>query len=230
LETVTSTQEVAHGLPIGSVVVADRQTAGRGRLGRRWQSPPGGGLAASFVVAPNPLASLAAGVAAAEACGAPVRLKWPNDLLLKGRKLGGILVEGRPGRMVIGIGINLAWAPPGGASLAADRDELLERLQDELEWWLQAGPEQVLVRWRERSDTVGRTVRVELAAESFVGVAEDIDVDGALIVSGRRVPAADVIHLRGRGRRPAEVPSPPGEIGGRDEGRGGDKRSVSADT
>jgi BirA family biotin operon repressor/biotin-[acetyl-CoA-carboxylase] ligase len=210
LETVTSTQEVAHGLPIGSVVVADRQTAGRGRLGRRWQSRAGGGLAASFVVAPNPLASLAAGVAAAQACGPPVRLKWPNDLLLKGRKLGGILVEGRPGRMVVGIGINLAWAPPGGASLAIDRDELLERLQDELERWLQAGREQVLARWRELSDTLGRTVRVELAAESFEGVAEDIDVDGALIVSGRRVPAGDVIHLRGRGRAPgAAAGSPP---------------------
>jgi BirA family biotin operon repressor/biotin-[acetyl-CoA-carboxylase] ligase len=210
LETVTSTQEVAEGLPIGSVVVADRQTAGRGRLGRRWQSPAGGGLAASFVVAPNRLASLAAGVAAAEACGPPVRLKWPNDLLLKGRKLGGILVEGRPGRMVVGIGINLAWTPPGGALLAADRDALLEQLQEQLATWLEAGSEQVLARWRELSDTLGRVVRVELPAESFEGVAEDIDVDGALIVSGRRVSAGDVIHLRGRRRAPgAAAGSPP---------------------
>jgi BirA family biotin operon repressor/biotin-[acetyl-CoA-carboxylase] ligase len=204
LETVTSTQEAAYDLPLGSVVVADSQTAGRGRLGRRWQSPPGAGLAASFVVAPNPLASLAAGVAAAEACGPSVRLKWPNDLLLEGRKLGGILVEGRPGRMLIGIGVNLSWAPPGGAYLEAGRDSLLERLRVGLDRWLAAEPEAVGSRWRELSDTLARRVRVELAGETFDGIAEDIDDDGALIVSGRRVTAGDVIHLRAPKRAPAD--------------------------
>ena len=93
LRSVTSTQEVARDLPLGSVVVAEHQTAGRGRLDRRWEAPPGTALLASFVLEPRALLSLAAGVAAAEACGGRVRLKWPNDLMLGERKLGGILVE-----------------------------------------------------------------------------------------------------------------------------------------
>jgi len=105
LGSVSSTQDVARTLPIGSVVVADHQTAGRGRLDRSWESRRGGALLASFVLPPNPLLSLAAGVAAAEACGGGVRLKWPNDLLLNGAKLGGILVEATPSKAICGIGI-----------------------------------------------------------------------------------------------------------------------------
>src|SRR5439155_1173058 len=84
LASVTSTQEVARGLPVGSIVVADHQTAGRGRLDRRWEAPPGSALLASFVLEPRPLLSLAAGIGAAEACGPDVRLKWPNDLMQRG--------------------------------------------------------------------------------------------------------------------------------------------------
>jgi len=106
LESVTSTQDVARDMPIGSVVLADHQTRGRGRLSHRWESPPGTALLVSFVIAPNPLLSLAAGVAAAEACGRGVRLKWPNDLLLGGRNVGGILVEASPPKAACGIAIN----------------------------------------------------------------------------------------------------------------------------
>src|ERR1700730_9149452 len=91
LGSVTSTQDIARDLPIGSVVVADHQTAGRGRLSHRWETKAGSALLVSFVLEPNPLLSLAAGVAAAEACGPGVRLKWPHDLLLDGRTVGGIL-------------------------------------------------------------------------------------------------------------------------------------------
>src|SRR5260370_13199108 len=80
--SVTATQEVARALPIGSVVVADHQTAGRGRLDRRWVAPPGSALLASFVLEPHPLLSLAAGVAAAEACVPDGRPKLTNDLML----------------------------------------------------------------------------------------------------------------------------------------------------
>src|SRR5260370_14789765 len=106
LGSVTSTQDVARDLPVGSVVVADHQTAGRGRSLHAWEAPPGTALLVSFVLPPNPLLSLAAGVAAAEACGRSVRLKWPNDLLLDGRKVGGILVEASPSSALCGIGIN----------------------------------------------------------------------------------------------------------------------------
>src|SRR5467141_2630837 len=128
LGSVTSTQDVARELPIGSVVVADHQTAGRGRLSNRWEAPPGTALLVSFVLAPNPLLSLAAGVAAAEACGKDVRLKWPNDLLLDGRKVGGILVETTPEKAICGVGVNLTWAPEGAAELNLPREEVFGRL------------------------------------------------------------------------------------------------------
>lgn len=196
LGRVTSTQDEARELPVGSVVVAEEQTAGRGRLDRRWEAPAGSALLATFVVAPHPLASLAAGVAAAEACGPEVRLKWPNDLLLGGAKLGGILVEGRPDRQLIGIGVNLTAAPPGAACLGdTGRDELLERLQARLGTWLAAPPSEIVARWRELSATLGRRVRVVLPGSTREGVAEDIREDGALIVDGEPVHAGDVVHL-----------------------------------
>lgn len=194
--SVASTQELALARPIGSVVVADHQQAGRGRLGRRWAAPSGTALLASFVLRYLPLAPLAAGVAAAEACGPGVRLKWPNDLLLEGRKLGGILVEADGPRCLVGIGINLTWAPAGAAQLGADRDELLDRLSRELERWWSAPSEEVLSAWRARSDTLGRRVRVEMGAETIEGLAEDVAGDGSLIVGGRAVAAGDVTHLR----------------------------------
>ena len=108
----------AAGEPEGLVVVTDAQTSGRGRLGRAWWAEPGTSLLASWLLRPTleperlPLLSLVAGVAAARAAsaagGVEVRLKWPNDLLLDGRKLGGILSEsdGR-GAVVVGLGVNV---------------------------------------------------------------------------------------------------------------------------
>jgi BirA family biotin operon repressor/biotin-[acetyl-CoA-carboxylase] ligase len=200
--SVASTQEVARALPIGTAVMAEHQEAGRGRLGRRWEAPPGTALLASFVMPFQALAPIAAGVAAAAACGPAVRLKWPNDLLLEDRKLGGILVEAAGDRAIVGIGINLAWAPPRAARLDAEREGLLERLVAALQQWWVAPPDRLLDAWRERSDTLGRRVRVELAGEVFEGQAEDIADDGALIVGGRRVAAGDVTHLRVVGAKP----------------------------
>src|SRR6267143_1127529 len=189
LESVTSTQDVARDMPIGSVVLADHQSRGRGRLSHRWESPPGTALLVSFVIAPNPLLSLAAGVAAAEACGRGVRLKWPNDLLLEGRKVGGILVEASPSKAVCGIGINLTWAPEGAAQLDEPRNQVLERLRPAIERWSSAPAAQVLARWRELSDTIGRKVRVELPDRIVEGTANDIDASGALVIDGVLVSA-----------------------------------------
>src|SRR5688572_1154875 len=120
------------GAPDGVVVGADHQTAGRGRRGRTWESRPGASLLVSVILRPAPaLVTLAAGVAAAEACeavaGVEVGLKWPNDLLVDGAKVGGILSELVAGAAVVGLGVNLAWAPAGAAHLGAavDRDRLL---------------------------------------------------------------------------------------------------------
>lgn len=203
LAVTPSTQEVARTLPIGTVVVADHQTAGRGRLDRRWEAPPGTALLASFVVRFDPLATFAAGVAAAEACGPAVRLKWPNDLLLGGRKLGGILAEAQAGRAIIGIGINLTAAPAGAAQLGAvDRDDLAGRIADGLERWMAAPRAALLDAWRARADTLGRRVRVEVGGNVVEGLAEDVTEQGALVVAGRIVAAGDVVHLRPAPARP----------------------------
>jgi BirA family transcriptional regulator, biotin operon repressor / biotin---[acetyl-CoA-carboxylase] ligase len=189
--SVKSTQDVARGMPIGSIVVADHQTAGRGRFERRWESPHGTALLVSFVLEPNSLLSLAAGVAAAEACGSDVRLKWPNDLLLHGKKLGGILVETTPERAICGIGINLTWAPDGAAKLEQPRDVVLDRLRTAIEQWTGAPPDAILRRWRELSATLGRRIRID----STEGFAEDIGANGELIVDGRLFVAGSVTHL-----------------------------------
>ena len=195
LETVGSTQDAARGLPVGSVVVADHQTAGRGRLERRWEAPPGTSLLVSFVLAPHRLLSLAAGVAAAEACGPDVRLKWPNDLLLDGKKLGGILVETTPEKAICGIGINLTWAPEGGARAGLRRDELLQRLHLSIADWTARPPDAVLDRWRELSATLGRRVRIEVSGQVVDGLATHIGPNGELVVDGQYFVAGSVTHL-----------------------------------
>jgi BirA family biotin operon repressor/biotin-[acetyl-CoA-carboxylase] ligase len=210
LAAVASTMDVARALPVGSAVVADHQTAGRGRLGRRFEAPPGTALLASLVVPARPLAPLAAGVAAAHACRGDVRIKWPNDLMVAGRKLAGILVERHGDRCVVGVGINLRWAPPGATMLPVDRDQLLERLGVELERWFGAPDGDILTAWRRRSDTLGQWVRVELSGETFEGLAQDVASDGALVVGGRTVSAGDVIHLRQPGAGSPAAPPPIG--------------------
>ena len=195
LRSVTSTQDVARELPIGSVVVADHQTAGRGRYDRRWEAPPGTALLVSFVLAPRPLLSLAAGVAAAEACGPAVRLKWPNDLMLDGRKLGGILVEATPAKAIVGIGINLTWAPEGAARLDRPRDEVLTDLIVAIEHWTVEPDKDILAAWRLLSVTLGRRVRIELSGRVTEGLAQDVGPRGELIVDGVPFVAGSVTHL-----------------------------------
>jgi BirA family biotin operon repressor/biotin-[acetyl-CoA-carboxylase] ligase len=195
LDSVASTQDVARDMPIGSVVIADHQTAGRGRLEHRWEALPGTALLVSFVLEPNPLLSLAAGVAAAEACGQGVRLKWPNDLLLGGRKVGGILVEATPYKAVCGIGINLTSAPEGAAMLNQTSSELMEKLLPAITRWCSAPPVEVLARWRQLCDTLGRRVRVTLHESSIEGTAQDINDKGELIVDGQTVSAGSLRHL-----------------------------------
>ena len=193
--TVTSTQDLARELGLGSIVVAEHQTAGRGRMERAWETPPGAALLVSFVLRPDPLLSLAAGVAAAEACAPDVRLKWPNDLLLHSRKVGGILVETSRGKAICGIGINLTWAPEGAEKLEQPREPLLDRLHASIGKWTAVPHGAVLDRWRELSETLGRRVRVELPGRSVEGVATDIGVHGELIVDGEAIVAGSVTHL-----------------------------------
>lgn len=225
-------EAAAAGAPEGHLVLADHQSAGRGRLGRAWEAPPGTSLLLSLVlrpaVAPGRLASLPllVGVCLAEACEAlsgdvpPVRLKWPNDLLVAGRKAAGVLAERvAGGAVVLGVGVDVDWRgvprPPGLAtstSLAeaargpVDRWALLEAFVGALgpgygAW--QAAPEAFMPAYRARCATLGRRVRVRrLAAPPLGGRAVDLDRDGALMVrtpDGRTEPVAagDVEHVTG---------------------------------
>lgn len=214
-ETVDSTSsELARrlraGVPAGTVVAAGSQTAGRGRVGRQWCSPPGGNLYLSLAVAvPPPQADnltavpLAAGVAAADALVsaglAEVRLKWPNDLLVEGRKLGGILCEApdpraRPLLVVVGIGLNLSAAPlePALAEGAATLPEVfgcalpaepvaaafVSGLERRLATLAGPGRAALAMDWKARAEPFGRRVRVG----TVEGVTLDLDEAGRLLV------------------------------------------------
>jgi BirA family biotin operon repressor/biotin-[acetyl-CoA-carboxylase] ligase len=202
------------GAPHGTVVTAVEQAAGRGRQGRTWVGPAGRALLCSVVVRDPPrLLPLAAGVAVAETAdavreqGPPAQVKWPNDVWIDGRKVAGILVEGRPqeGWAVVGVGLNVALreddlpaelrdvATTLGLA-AAELEPTLARLMDELDRWVSASADAVLRAVRERDALLDRPVR--WAAGSGIGAG--IDGDGRLIVitdSGRVELDAGEVHL-----------------------------------
>jgi BirA family biotin operon repressor/biotin-[acetyl-CoA-carboxylase] ligase len=202
------------GAEHGEVVIAECQTSGRGRRGRAWSSPAGRNLYLSVILRPAlppqraPELTLVASVAACEACrkaGVDAGIKWPNDLLVGGRKVAGILTELSAETdlvhwVVLGIGVNLNAGPEDfpaelrdvATSLAIARGQPVPRalfaaaLLSELEQWLDLhadeGFEPIRAAWRERSVTLGREVRVEGDGGPIAGVAEDIDASGALLV------------------------------------------------
>jgi BirA family transcriptional regulator, biotin operon repressor / biotin---[acetyl-CoA-carboxylase] ligase len=199
----------ARGAPHGMLVTAAEQSAGRGRQGRTWTAPAGRALLCSLILREPPrLLPLAAGVAVAVVAGSAARVKWPNDVLLEGLKVAGILVEGRPQERwaVLGIGLNVALResdiPPdlrgraGTLGLEPDAIEpTLQRLLSALERWIPATPESVLAAVRERDALLGRAVRWS----GRQGRAAGIDDDGRLVVvtgDGRRVTLeAGEVHL-----------------------------------
>jgi BirA family transcriptional regulator, biotin operon repressor / biotin---[acetyl-CoA-carboxylase] ligase len=202
----------AAGEPEGVVAVADEQTAGRGRLDRSWLAPPGAALLVSVLLRPRlpidrlHLVTLAAALAAIDAVTAlatvDARLKWPNDVVIGDRKLAGILAESDgAGAIVVGMGLNVRgdWFPPEleatATACAVDRDELLTGWLRALDTRLDS-LDGVVRDARAHSATLGRRVRVELAHDSFEGVARDLTPEGYLVVDGRVVTAGDVVHLR----------------------------------
>jgi BirA family biotin operon repressor/biotin-[acetyl-CoA-carboxylase] ligase len=220
-EVVSTNDEVAAlaraGAPEGVVVVADRQTRGRGRRGRTWEAPAGSSLLVSVLLRPATphLAVVAAGLAAADACrssstGLQPTLKWPNDLVVDGRgKLAGILAEaaGPGGRVVVGLGLNVDWGdtplPAGATSFAAsagggaDRSALLVAYLVALESACRQSPDALMTAYRAACSTIGQPVMVQLPGGcELAGVAEGIDDHGRLIVAGHAIAAGDVIHLR----------------------------------
>jgi BirA family biotin operon repressor/biotin-[acetyl-CoA-carboxylase] ligase len=206
------------GEAAGLVVVAEEQTAGRGRLDRSWVSPPRAGLTFSVLLRPDlpaaqwswlPLwTGLAVATALREHAQVDAQLKWPNDVLVDERKVCGVLAEVPvPGAVVLGIGLNvtttedeLPHAQATSLRLAGagttDRDTVLRAVLRALGEVL-ADPHAARAAYRERCSTVGRSVRVELPAGTAVeGVAETVDDDGRLVVDGTPYAAGDVVHLR----------------------------------
>jgi len=200
----------ARGAPHGTLVTAAEQTAGRGRQGRTWTAPAGLAILCSLVIRDPPrLLPLAAGVAVAELVGPQARVKWPNDVLVDGRKLAGILVEGRPQERwaVLGIGLNVAVRedqfPPelrsraGTMGLGRDAVEpTLQALLERLERWLSAPVAEVLEALRGRDALAGRHVRWSRGE----GEAAGIDGAGRLVVlteAGQTALEAGEVHLVG---------------------------------
>ena len=210
----------AQGAPDGAVAVADVQSAGRGRLQRTWEAPAGTGLLCSVLLRPvdlppdrRHLLTAAVGLAAQDACvqvgGFRPDLKWPNDLEVGGAKLAGVLAQGQGDVVVVGIGCNVSWAPPGATSVEecaggpVERAQLLEALLVALDDVLGRSLYDVAAAYRAACSSVGREVRVEMAdGVSVEGRAEGLDDDGRLLVRPRvgtrllAVAVGDVVHLR----------------------------------
>ena len=234
-DEVESTSDEAHrlaeeGALHGEVVTAELQTRGRGRRGRSWVAPAGKSLAMSVILRPTlppsraPEITLVAAVAVAEAArqlgAAATRIKWPNDLDCKGRKIAGLLAElrtegERVRHVVLGIGFNVSLQPgdlpaelrASATSLSMESGEhkprpvvcaaILEHLEEWLSLHETEGFAPVAERWRELSSTLGHRVRVAAEGGAFEGEAVDLAEDGALLLrDGRgeivRVMAGDV--------------------------------------
>jgi BirA family transcriptional regulator, biotin operon repressor / biotin---[acetyl-CoA-carboxylase] ligase len=225
--------QAARGAPEGCVLAAEAQTAGRGRRGRAWQSPPGAALMFSVLLRPGVVpparrgwVPLLAGVAVASAVrgltGLDAGLKWPNDVLVGGAKLAGILAEGSPDAIVVGTGINVstqrAELPVQTATSLAlagaartSRADLLCAVLAEFErqyraWTATPSPGDpdaagLRAAYRRHSVTLGRQVSVEFPGGGTVGgTALDIDSGGRLLLDtpdgSLAVTAGDVSHLR----------------------------------
>jgi BirA family biotin operon repressor/biotin-[acetyl-CoA-carboxylase] ligase len=217
-ETLDSTNDVAkelaaRGAPEGTVVVAEAQTGGRGRLGREWDSPPGVGLYVSLVLRPMlppqelPQITLTTAVSVAWAvrrvAGVAPGIKWPNDLLLNGGKLGGILTEmetesDRIRHVVVGLGLNVnnPEFPPELKATATSltlalggsysRVQLLQAWLEEFEAlydrFLNQGFPEILEEWKGLTVTLGRPVTVRQGPREISGEALDVAADGALLL------------------------------------------------
>lgn len=204
------------GAPHGTLVTAHEQAAGRGRHGRTWVAGPGQALLMSVVVrdleprhALMPLATAVAVCEAAEAVAdVKCAIKWPNDVWIEGRKLAGILVEGRPqaGWAVIGVGVNVGEVPEEVRGIAVAlglrcsvlsaqcSEVVLEALLPSLDWWVTAEPADVIAAFRERDALLG----TEIAWDGGHGTAAGIDESGALLVhaeSGLVALDAGEVHL-----------------------------------
>lgn len=202
----------AAGAPDRSVLAAGHQTAGRGRLDRQWQAPPGANLLVSMLLRDVPnfaheltqRIALAALAACRLVANVQTDLKWPNDILLNGAKLAGVLAQAGTSPqgdfVVVGIGLNIGWAPAEAARLgdSVTPAQLLTALLTSYD----ALPAEITPLYRQHLATIGKQVLVDLPGDrTMVGRAVDVESDGRLVVIDdcaitHRVDTGDVIHLR----------------------------------
>jgi BirA family biotin operon repressor/biotin-[acetyl-CoA-carboxylase] ligase len=190
------------GAPHGTLVTASEQTAGRGRQGRTWVTPPGTAIAASLILRTfDDLLPLRAGLAVADLAGPAACVKWPNDVLIDGRKVAGILAEARaPAWAVLGIGVNVGAVPPEVAGIATslgreDVEQALGELLEALEHRLDQTAGALLPDLRARDALLGARIRWN----GGEGTGAGIDDAGALRVTtpdgGTITLAAGEVHL-----------------------------------
>lgn len=203
-----------------AVLIAGEQTAGRGRLGRQWESRPGAQLATSVSLIVDAehidslgLVPIAIGVALTDAIE-QATLKWPNDLLIDGRKLAGILAEAAPlgdgtFRVVIGFGVNTGLQAehlpvPHATSLAiagidyedtALAEAMLRSVDKRLTQWLEKD-DTLIDDYRTVCSSIGQRVRLETPGGDVIGIVDAVEDDGRIVVAGTAYSAGDVTHLR----------------------------------
>ena len=234
-DSISSTMDAAvelgmKGAPEGTMVLTEAQTKGRGRMGRIWFSPKYKGIYLSLVLRPKitpnqaPVLTLLTAVAVCEAikeyAGLDAQIKWPNDIFVKNKKLGGILTElnaetDRVRFIVIGMGLNVnndKKALISGATSLKEQNqesvsrvgllqEILHKLEDNYLLFQAKGPSVIIKKWREYSLTLGKRVKVYCQKEHIEGEAFDIDIDGGLLIrkdtgTTEKVMSGDVIHCR----------------------------------
>lgn len=226
---VSSTMDIARELAEQgkrAIVIAERQTSGRGRLGRAWESEKGGLWLTLILHNPFPLkeaylltylSATATAKALWEAYGLPAKVKWPNDVLVQEKKIAGILLEIKAevdviNYALIGLGVNINNPVEKKEFLlpATSVAELLQKKVDKLPFLSQflsifeelyQNKGNILPEWKKLSLTLGRAVKIITSSETILGVAQDIDEEGALIVQTpegkiKRIFSGDCFHLR----------------------------------
>ena len=202
-----------------SVLMAQFQSAGKGRLDRTWVAEPGSNLLVSLLfrfadTIKRPthqftqMVGMAAALASEQLVAVTPQMKWPNDLLIDGKKVSGILAQGAADFVVVGIGVNVGWAPPDAVSLnAASRNaqteplDLLRAMLGHIDALESLDSAQLHARYVAHLMTLGQEVRVEMANDVVTGIAQGVLMDGRLeVVDGEgklhQIDTGDVVHLR----------------------------------
>lgn len=211
-DKVESTQKIAKqlikkGVEKGSIIVADSQIKGRGRLNRTWMSSSGG-LYCSIIIERNnflPVIVAVAVVTTLREIGIDATIKWPNDILVLDKKIAGILIEISGNHAIVGIGININKVPLETATslaqegIQASRDNLLTYLSENLMDTLKYPKQTILDTYRKFSHTLGKQVKIKLNREEVIGIAIDIDDDGGLLVQKdsqvKKIVAGDCLYI-----------------------------------